>query len=98
MDVANTIAINTIKVCREKGIPTNVTVVDRNRITQAQLSDTIAPPVSLNISFYMAGSRPVQAGGITYGSVGVSGAPDGMDDEVCAMVGIESVLDYLEMQ
>lgn len=35
MDVANTIAVNTIKACREKGIPVSVIVVDRNGITQA---------------------------------------------------------------
>ncbi len=30
---------------------------------------------------FMAGSVPIQAGGKLYGAVGVSGAPDGMDDE-----------------
>ncbi|MDG6779050.1 heme-binding protein [Thiomicrorhabdus sp. zzn3] len=129
MDVANTIAVNTIKACREKGIPVSVTVVDRNGIVQAQLRDTIAPPVSLSISnkkaytavmfnvkgsqlgdransplqtmgeglAFMAGSTPIQAGGKLYGAVGVSGAPDGMDDEACAVAGVESVQDDLEM-
>jgi len=130
MDVANTIALNAVKSCREKGIPISVTVVDRNGITQAQLRDTVAPPVSLSISYkkaytaamfnvkgsqlgsransplqtmgeglaFMAGSSPIHAGGKMYGAVGVSGAPDGMDDEACALAGIESVLDDLEMQ
>ena len=130
MDVANTIAVNAIKSCREKGIPISVTVVDRNGIPQVSLRDTVAPPVSLTISqkkaytaamfnvkgsqlgsransplqtmgeglAFMAGSSPIQAGGKTYGAVGVSGAPDGMDDEACAIAGIESVLDDLEMQ
>lgn len=130
MDVANTIAVNTINACREKGIPVSVTVVDRNGIIQAQLRDTVAPPVSLPISrnkaytavmfnvkgsqlegransplqsmgvdlAFMAGSTPIQAGGKLYGAVGVSGAPDGMDDEACAIAGVESVLDDLEMQ
>ncbi|MBD3755974.1 MAG: heme-binding protein [Gammaproteobacteria bacterium] len=129
MDVANTIAVNTIKACREKGIPVSVTVVDRNGITLAQLRDTIAPPVSLSISqkkaytavmfnvkgselggrtnsplqtmgeglAFMAGSTPIQAGGKLYGAVGVSGAPDGKDDEACAIAGVESVLGDLEM-
>lgn len=129
MDVANTIAVNAIKACREKGIPISVTVVDRNGIVQAQLRDTIAPPVSLGISqkkaytavmfnvkgselsgransplqtmgeglAFMAGSTPIQAGGKLYGAVGVSGAPDGMDDEACAIAGVESVLGDLEM-
>ncbi len=130
MDVANTIAVNTINACREKGIPVSVTVVDRNGIVQAQLRDTIAPPVSLGISkkkaytavmfnvkgsqlgdransplqsmgeglAFMAGSTPIQAGGKLYGAVGVSGAPDGKDDEACAVAGVESVQDDLEMQ
>ena len=130
MDVANTIALNTVKACREMGIPISVTVVDRNGIVQAQLRDTVAPPVSLEISknkaytavmfnvkgsqlesransplqsmgvglAFMAGSTPIQAGGKLYGGVGVSGAPEGMDDEKCAVAGVESVQDDLEMQ
>ncbi len=47
---------------------------------------------------FMAGSTPIQAGGKMYGAVGVSGAPDGMVDEGCAIAGVESVLDDLEMQ
>ncbi|MEA1989020.1 MAG: heme-binding protein [Pseudomonadota bacterium] len=129
-DTANTIAVNTIKACREKGIPISVTVVDRNGIVQVQMRDTIAPPVSLSISkkkaytavmfnvkgsqlegrakgplptlgeglAFMAGSTPITAGGKMYGAIGVSGAPDGMDDEACAIAGLESVSDDLEMQ
>jgi len=130
LEVAKTIAINTLKSCREKGLSVSVTVVDRNGIVQAQLRDTLAPPVSLGISrqkaytavmfnlkgsllidraksplqmlgadlAFMAGSVPISAGGKLYGAVGVSGAPDGMDDEACATVGVESVLENLEMQ
>ncbi|MDX1352808.1 MAG: heme-binding protein [Thiomicrorhabdus sp.] len=129
-DTANTIAVNAIKACREKGIPISVTVVDRNGIVQVQMRDTIAPPVSLNISkkkaytsvmfnvkgsqlesrakgplptigeglAFMAGSTPITAGGKLYGAIGVSGAPDGMDDEACAVAGLKSVADDLEMQ
>jgi len=130
MDVANKIAVNAVAACREKGIPISVTVVDRNGITQVQLRDTVAPPVSLGISqkkaytavmfnvkgsqldsradsplqsmgenlAFMAGSTPIEAGGKMYGGVGVSGAPDGMDDEACAIAGVASVLEDLEMQ
>lgn len=129
-DTANTIAVNAIKACREKGIPISVTVVDRNGIVQVQMRDTIAPPVSLNISqkkaytsvmfnvkgsqlegrakgplptlgeglAFMAGSTPITAGGKLYGAIGVSGAPDGKDDEACAVAGLKSVSDDLEMQ
>ncbi|BBP46656.1 hypothetical protein THMIRHAS_20290 [Thiosulfatimonas sediminis] len=129
LDMANKAAMATIEACREKGIPVSVTVVDRNGIVQAQLRDTIAPPVSLGISqkkaytavmfnvkgsqlsdraksplqtmgeglAFMAGSTPIQAGGKLYGAVGVSGAPDGMDDEACALKGIATILEDLEM-
>lgn len=49
-----------------------------------------------NLAF-MAGSVPIRAGGKLYGAIGVSGAPDGMDDEACAQKGLEVVLDDLEM-
>ncbi|BBP42851.1 GlcG/HbpS family heme-binding protein [Thiosulfativibrio zosterae] len=129
MDVANKIAMATITSCRAEGIPVSVSVVDRNGIIQAQLRDTIAPPVSLEISYkkaytsvmfnvkgsglegransplqsmnvnlaFMAGSVPIQAGGKLYGAIGVSGAPDGKDDEKCAAAGLAAVIDDLEM-
>lgn len=45
----------------------------------------------------MAGSVPIKTGGKLYGAVGVSGAPDGMDDEICAQKGIDAVIEDLEM-
>ena len=50
MDVANRIAVASVEACRKDGIPISVTVVDRNGIPQAQLRDTMAPPVSWSIS------------------------------------------------
>lgn len=47
---------------------------------------------------FMAGSVPIQAAGKLYGAIGVSGAPDGMDDEKCAIAGLEAIVDDLEMQ
>jgi len=47
---------------------------------------------------FMAGSVPIKAGGKLYGAGGVSGAPDGMDDEKCATAGLDAVLMDLEMQ
>lgn len=46
---------------------------------------------------FMAGSVPIKAGGKLYGAIGVSGAPDGMDDEKCAAAGLDAVLMDLEM-
>ena len=44
----------------------------------------------------IAGGLTVEAGGSTAGGVGVSGAPGGDADEVCARAGIEAVRDKLE--
>jgi uncharacterized protein GlcG (DUF336 family) len=50
MDVAVTIATATVAACRDMGIPIRVTVVDRSGMTQVQMRDTTAPPITLNIS------------------------------------------------
>ena len=44
-----------------------------------------------------AGGNIIQIGGVTYGAVGVSGAPSGKTDEACAKEGINSVVEDLEM-
>ena len=59
-------------------------------------SDSPLQSLGENLAF-MAGSVPIRAGGKLYGAIGVSGAPDGKDDEACAQAGLEAVLDDLEM-
>lgn len=44
-----------------------------------------------------AGGVLVEAGGTIFGAVGVSGAPSGETDEVCARAGVAAVIDDLEM-
>jgi uncharacterized protein GlcG (DUF336 family) len=44
----------------------------------------------------VGGGVPIKIGGITIGGVGVSGAPAGERDEVCAMAGIAKVADQLK--
>lgn len=43
-----------------------------------------------------AGGVPIEAGGKTYGAIGVSGAPSGETDEMCARKGAEAVAMDLE--
>ncbi|HER35379.1 MAG: heme-binding protein [Halothiobacillaceae bacterium] len=43
-----------------------------------------------------AGGVPIQAGGKLYGAIGVSGAPSGDTDEMCAEKGAEAVATELE--
>lgn len=47
---------------------------------------------------FSAGGLPIQAGGTSYGGVGVSGAPSGATDEKCARAGIDAVREDLEME
>ncbi|WP_416213940.1 GlcG/HbpS family heme-binding protein [Halothiobacillus sp.] len=47
--------------------------------------------------FFGAGGVPIQAGGQTYGAIGVSGAPSGKTDEECARAGAKVIEDELEL-
>ncbi len=44
----------------------------------------------------VGGGVPIKSGGITIGAVGVSGAPGGDKDEVCAIAGIARVAEQLK--
>jgi len=44
----------------------------------------------------IGGGVPIKAAGATIGAVGVSGAPGGEKDEVCAVAGIAKVAEYLK--
>jgi len=65
----------------------------------SQLEGRASSPLqNMNVGLaFMAGSTTIEAGGRLYGAVGVSGAPDGMVDEECAIKGVETVIDDLEM-
>ena len=44
----------------------------------------------------LGGGLPIEAGGSLVGAVGVSGAPGGEKDEICAKAGLEAVQDKLD--
>ena len=44
-----------------------------------------------------AGGVPINVGGFIYGGIGVSGAPSGETDEMCAQAGLDAVAEDLEM-
>jgi uncharacterized protein GlcG (DUF336 family) len=44
-----------------------------------------------------AGGIPINVGGNIIGGIGVSGAPSGAADEICAQAGLDAVRDDLEM-
>lgn len=45
----------------------------------------------------IGGGRNIEAGGSTIGAVGISGAPGGEADDVCAKAGIAAIADELEL-
>jgi uncharacterized protein GlcG (DUF336 family) len=44
----------------------------------------------------LGGALPIKVGDETIGAVGVSGAPGGERDEVCAKAGLDKVADQLK--
>ena len=52
--------------------------------------------VSLAVSAVSAQGVPIKIGNVTIAAVGVSGAPGGEKDEVCANAGIARVADQLK--
>ncbi len=66
----------------------------------SKLSDRADPGGLANVPglLFRAGGLPIEVGGVTYGSVGVSGAPSGETDEECAQAGINAVKMDLEMR
>ncbi|MGE0876268.1 MAG: heme-binding protein [Burkholderiales bacterium] len=46
----------------------------------------------------VGGGLMVEAGGSTFGGIGVSGAPGGKEDDVCAAAGIAAIRDDLELR
>ncbi|MHB1949971.1 MAG: GlcG/HbpS family heme-binding protein [Acidiferrobacteraceae bacterium] len=47
---------------------------------------------------FVGGSVPIEAGGVFYGAVGVSGTPSAAIDQSCAAAGLKTVHEALEMQ
>ncbi len=64
----------------------------------SSLADRADSPVGRQPGLVMsAGGLPLQVGGSLIGAIGVSGAPSGETDEVCAQAGIDAVQADIEM-
>ncbi len=67
-------------------------------VSTADLADRANTPIGRVPGVVMStGGLLIEAGGVIYGAVGVSGAPSGKTDEACAQGGIDAVLEDLEM-
>lgn len=58
--------------------------------------DPLLPLIHLSNVVAAQGALPIKAGEDVLGAVGVSGAPGGEKDEVCAQAGIDKVADQLK--
>jgi uncharacterized protein GlcG (DUF336 family) len=74
------------------------TAVAFNSKTSALTKQASSGLAQADGTLFLAGGAPIEVGGKVFGAVGVSGAADGMDDEGCALAGIEAVSADLEMQ
>jgi uncharacterized protein GlcG (DUF336 family) len=85
----------TLEISRQKAY----TAMSFNTPT-SQLADRFTSPFSVGKVqgvLMSAGGVPINAGGTIIGGIGVSGAPSGETDELCAQVGLDAILDDLEM-
>ena len=83
----------TLTISRQKAF----TAVNFKAATSA-MGDRVGTPIGRIPGVVMwPGGLPIRAGGALLGAVGVSGAPSGTTDEVCAQAGIDKVIDDLEM-
>ena len=70
--------------------------VPSGELVQRVKDNPTAPFVHLSNVVAAQGALPIKAGDDVIGAVGVSGAPGGEKDEVCAKAGIDKVADTLK--
>jgi uncharacterized protein GlcG (DUF336 family) len=97
-----------LEKCRAEGYQVAVVVVDRMGIPQVVLRDRYAGAHTLEITapgqpqagvrqvtdaLMLGGGMVIDAGGSLVGAIGVSGAPGGELDDLCAAAGIAAIED-----
>ncbi len=71
-------------------------VFRRTSAETAKAFGAMTPPPNVAGTVMLAGGVPIKVGTETIGAIGVSGAPGGEKDEVCADAGIAKVADKLK--
>ena len=84
----------TLTLARQKAYA----AVSFNASTSALDRQSRTPLAGLDGLMLVGGGLPIQAGGLLYGSIAVSGAPTEEQDERCAERGIEAILEELEIE
>jgi uncharacterized protein GlcG (DUF336 family) len=129
LELANDLAFESVKACRENGFSVSAVVVDRHGNVRAALRDDYASNFTLQIAeekanstimsglksgqfralrgdirpelnhvngiLIMVGAVPIVKDGVRIGALGVSGAPGGEKDELCAVKALEKLEDRL---
>ena len=98
MKMALAIIEGAIEQCTKDGYKVSVVIVSNDGVVRASLRDNPASAYLKQIPDVVAvgGGVPIRVGNVPIGAVGVSGAPGGEKDEVCANAGIAKVAEHLK--
>jgi uncharacterized protein GlcG (DUF336 family) len=87
---------HTVENCFRKAYSARTFRVPSGELVQRVKDNPTAPFVHLSNVVAAQGALPIKAGDDVIGAVGVSGAPGGEKDEVCAKAGIDKAADTLK--
>jgi len=87
-------AIGSIDLSHRKAY--SALIFRRTTAESIKIFGAMTPPPDIAGTVMLAGGVPIKAGTETIGALGVSGAPGGDKDEVCANAGIAKVADKLK--
>lgn len=87
-------AIGSIDISHRKAYSS--LIFRRTSAESIKIFGAMTPPPDIAGTIMLAGGVPIKVGSETIGAIGVSGAPGGDKDEVCANAGIAKVADKLK--
>jgi len=87
-------AIGSIDISHRKAYSS--LIFRRTTAESIKIFGAMTPPPDIAGTIMLAGGVPIKVGTETIGAIGVSGAPGGDKDEVCANAGIAKVADKLK--
>jgi uncharacterized protein GlcG (DUF336 family) len=85
--------VNTYENSFKKAYTSRTFRIDSGKFAENVGQNPVAPQLMLANIVAARGALPIKIGEETIGSVGISGAPGGDKDEVCAQAGIDKVKD-----
>jgi uncharacterized protein GlcG (DUF336 family) len=87
---------NTFENSFKKAYTSRTFRIESGKFAENVGQNPVAPQLMLTNIVAARGALPIKIGEETIGSVGISGAPGGDKDEVCAQAGIDKVKDDLK--